>query len=327
MCTQPGQPTDRSPGPGHPARVVSSRTHAARRPSAPAVSLLTLLALGLACSENPVSPRFANGPALGVILVVVTSDGSHAAPDGYAVSLDGGTLHAVGNADTLAFRGLPPSQRAYTVRMHSIPAHCVLFDGGSHSVQIVPGRVETVHFRVTCMAPGTGALRARMTTPGVGQYSLRVGDGSVRFPLGGEVRFTDLDPGVHDLHVDIAQCPPNGDPPDRVTVLAAHISEVRLTAPCVLGRLIVHVMTTGSNFDPGGYLVQVVPESAGFYCYDCFGGAIGTSGSIQFDIPPGQYDIWLDGVSVNCTVAAPTLRTVTIESRTEARIGFAVTCV
>lgn len=296
-------------------------------PRARALPLLALAATGLlSCTGDLYGPRLETVTPLGNVRVTVVTAGSRRSPDGYAVSLDAGTLFPLADGDTVIFRGLAHGTR-HTVSLLSVPANCVLFEGGIRLVQIEVARSADVEFVVTYMAPGTGALRTRMTTPGVTQHSIRLDGGSGRATTAGELRITDVEPGVHVLRVDVAQCPVNEDQPPPLSVLASHISEVTLTATCVLGDVVVQVETTGQNFDTGGYLLQLAPPEDPFCYYLCTERAVGTVSSTRVSgLPPYTYRVGLTGVSANCAVAPPTERSITVISGAEVKLAFAVVC-
>ena len=80
--------------------------------------------------------------------------------------------------------------------------------------------------------------------------------------------------------------------------------------------LSVSVNTTGVDPDADGYYVSIPGANR----------PVGASGAAQFDgLEPGEYDVLLGGVAMNCTVTSPNPRHVTITSSSQ-NVVFDVAC-
>ena len=121
-------------------------------------------------------------PSSGSLQVTTTTSGAPPDPDGYSVSVDGGTAQAVAVAASVTFGGLEPKN--HSVRLAGLAANCQVQGENPRDVTVVAGETATTTFTVTC-APTTGTLEltvsglpagtdAAVTVSGPGGFSAAV---------------------------------------------------------------------------------------------------------------------------------------------------------
>jgi hypothetical protein len=86
-----------------------------------------------------------------------------------------------------------------------------------------------------------------------------------------------------------------------------------------IGEVEVTVVTTGATPDPDGYTVTVDHSQ---------NRSVAINASVTFkDLPTGEHEVELSGVTANCAVASPNPQTVTVPAGGTASTAFAVRCV
>src|SRR3954454_19729052 len=99
--------------------------------------------------------------------------------------------------------------------------------------------------------------------------------------------------------------------------IVACSSDGSVNVPSQSGFLEITTTTTGTEIDPDGYAVQFDAQD---------GGTVGSSSTMQIDVPPGDHTVQLTGLAPNCTVSGETLRSVSVEAAQTIPLTFAVTC-
>jgi WD40 repeat protein len=125
---------------------------------------------------------------------------------------------------------------------------------------------------------------------------------------------------------DVApNCVIQGDSSRAATIEAEdQVVDVTFTGTCVrLGGVRVTVVTTGSDPDPDGYSIALLPVSAPY------SGAqqVTTSAAATFTrVAPGGYRVQLGGVAANCGVAGVNPRAFTVPSGDTVGVSVEVAC-
>ncbi len=79
----------------------------------------------------------------------------------------------------------------------------------------------------------------------------------------------------------------------------------------------VSVATTGEDPDPDGYTIRLGADER----------EVGPSGSVSFDnLPPGSYEVILDGIAANCSAEDGPSATVTVTETGGGAVSFGVVC-
>ncbi|MEJ7760312.1 MAG: hypothetical protein WKF55_12075 [Gemmatimonadaceae bacterium] len=128
-----------------------------------AALLLSAAVLSLGCGDS-------TGPATGAVAVSVSTTGAAVDldPDGYSLSIDGGTGQAVAVNSAVTLADLPPGN--HLVRLDGLAPNCSIQGSNPRSVDVIAGRegrsTVSVSFSVTCI-PRSGSMRITITTTGV----------------------------------------------------------------------------------------------------------------------------------------------------------------
>src|SRR3954471_13107497 len=99
--------------------------------------------------------------------------------------------------------------------------------------------------------------------------------------------------------------------------IVACSSDDSVNVPSQSGFLEITTTTTGTEIDPDGYAVQVDAQD---------GGTVGSSATMQIDVPPGDHTVQLTGLAPNCSVSGENPRQVSVTTGATATVDFAVTC-
>ena len=109
-------------------------------PSSPRTWLATALAL------NPPS-----SPATGNLTVSTSTTGANLDPNGYTVTVDGGSPQAIGINASVSYLNLTAGN--HTVAISGVAANCTVSGGTSRTVSVPSGGTATTTFSVSCNAP------------------------------------------------------------------------------------------------------------------------------------------------------------------------------
>lgn len=127
------------------------------------VAILRLAAVGLlgACGAG----RDLTVSDAGELTVTVATGGEQVDPDGYTLSLDGGSAVAVTAADTLALGELDPG--THRLELGGLAANCFVAGVNPLTVTVVAGSSTKAAFDVSCAATtGSGRVVVRVVTTG-----------------------------------------------------------------------------------------------------------------------------------------------------------------
>ncbi|HXG70845.1 MAG TPA: hypothetical protein VNJ04_09575, partial [Gemmatimonadaceae bacterium] len=102
-----------------------------------------LLALPLAaCSDSP------SGPSSGALRVAVVSTGVEIDPNGYTISVDGGTNQTIASNGAVVFGGLAVGE--HTVGLGELAGNCTVSGANPQNVRVTGVDTVTAFFQVAC---------------------------------------------------------------------------------------------------------------------------------------------------------------------------------
>ncbi len=268
------------------------------------------------------------GPTTGDLTVSTSTTGSNIDPDGYTVTVDGGTSQAIGANGSVTFSGLAAG--SHSVALSGVAANCTVSGGTSQTVTVPSGGTASASFAISCAATSTnGSLTVTTSTTGSNLdpdgYTVVVDNGAASQPIpdNGSVTFTGP-AGDHTVGLSgvAANCTVSGANPRTVTVPAGGTTSTTFAVTCAAtsttGNLTVTTSTTGSNLDPDGYTATVDGAASQ---------PITDNGTVTFSgLAAGSHTVVLSGVAANCTVSGGTSQTVTVPSGGTASASFAISC-
>src|SRR6266566_3203629 len=99
----------------------------------------------------------------GNLTVSTSTTGSSLDPDGYTVTVDGGSPQAIGTNASVSYTNL--SAGTHTVAISGVAANCPVSGGTSRTVSVPSGGTATTTFSVSCTTP-PGNLTVSTSTTG-----------------------------------------------------------------------------------------------------------------------------------------------------------------
>ncbi|MFL5954844.1 MAG: hypothetical protein ACJ76I_12135, partial [Gaiellaceae bacterium] len=257
----------------------------------------------------------------GDLAVTTATTGVELDPDGYTVSVDGGTAQAISINGSATFAALTAG--SHTVTLSALAPNCTVSGANPRTVTAVAGTTTTSNFAVSCAAT-TGDLTVSATTTGSDLdpdgYAVTIDGGAPKaITVNGTAAFPGLAPGSHS--VALTGLAPNctTTSPQTATIVAGTTTSASFTITCVTthGDLAVTTTTSGVELDPDGYAVAVDGGAAR---------PVGVNGSVTFTaLAAGSHTLTLSGLSANCA-AAGNPQTVTVLAGTTTTAAFSVTC-
>ena len=261
---------------------------------------------------------------VGTIYVTNTTYGSGADPDGYLITIDGGTPRRVARGMTTEFPNVAPG--VHTVTLSDLADGCIPEGAGSREVIITAGAGAVAPFFITCAGSGP-ALVVTTATTGTeidsDGYVVVIG-GTVQRTVGsnGSFPLAGITQGV--LTVTLTGLAPNcgliGSTTRQVVLHAwGDVAfEVLCGASSARGTLVITTTTTGSEPDPDGYVATIFGSPSQ---------SIGPAQSIETEVFEGTHRVRLDGLSSNCElVDRSPQRDVVVQRGTSTVVRFDVTC-
>ena len=282
--------------------------------SSPSTWLATVLTLNPAVSG-----------ATGTLTASTSTTGSSLDPDGYTVTVDGGSPQAIGINASVRYANL--SAGSHSVALSGVAANCTVTGGNTQTVSVPAGGTVTASFAVSCSATTTGNLTVSTSTSGSSLdpdgYTVTVDGGSPQaVGINASVSYPNLSAGNHSVAISgvAANCTVSGGNTQTVTVPTGGTVTASFAVSCVTppGNLTVSTSTTGANLDPNGYTVTVDGVSPQ---------AIGINASVSYtNLSAGTHTVAISGVAANCTVSGGTSRTLSVPSGGTATTTFSVSC-
>ena len=270
----------------------------------------------------------------GALTVTAPTSGAELDPNGYSVLVDEtcddyycyyawtGRVSANG---AVTIPGL--SVGAHTVRLDDVDSNCTLAGANPRTATVPPGDTVEVAFAITCVA--RGSVEVAVTTTGADQdpngYTVVLNGNSVgTIPVNGTRTIVALLPGDYQVGLQgvAGNCTVGAPNPRTVTVASGATTPVAFAVTCIaLGAIQITAATTGVDLDPNGYNVLADGPGGG-------SGTVAANGTITFSgLPPGEYQMTVNGVTVNCDLAGQNPRPVTVTSGATTPVTLDVACV
>src|SRR5881394_1219506 len=260
----------------------------------------------------------------GNLTVSTSTTGSSLDPDGYTVTVDGGSPQSIGINASVSYTNL--SAGNHTVAISGVAGNCSVSGGTSRTVNVPSGGTGSTTFSVSCSTP-SGNLTVSTSTTGSSLdpdgYTATVdGATSQAVATNGSVTFTGLSAGSHSVVLSgvAGNCSVSGGNTQTVNVPSGGTASTTFSVNCsaTTGNLTVSTSTTGSNLDPDGYTVTVDGGASQ---------AVATNGSVTFTgLSAGSHSVVLSGVAGNCSVSGGNTQTVNVPSGGTASTTFSVNC-
>jgi WD40 repeat protein len=140
---------------------------------------------------------------------------------------------------------------------------------------------------------------------------------------GGTVRFEGVAAGSHSVALEglASNCSVTGANPRSIEVRGGEVAQLEFSVACLsqFGSVVVRSVTTGTDLDPDGYTVDLVPHVSP--------GAIGANDSLVFEnVPLGAYGIELRDVALNCLVVPVPLASVLVRAEAVTLVDLRLGC-
>jgi PKD domain len=263
-------------------------------------------------------------PPPGSLTVTTNTTGADLDPNGYTVTVDGGTSQSIATTGSVTFNNLSPT--THTVTLSDIASNCSVTGGSSHTVNITSGGTATTAFSVSCTAT-TGGITVTTTTTGSSLpsgYSVAV-DGGAGQPIAinTSVTISGLTPSSHTVVLSgvPTNCSVTNGTSRTVTVAAGGNASASFAISCTAlpGNLTVSTSTTGQSIPSSGYTVTLDGATSR---------AIGTTDNTTFTgLTAASHTVVLSGVPSNCAVTnGASSRTVDVPAGGSSSVSFNVTC-
>src|SRR5207302_563778 len=98
----------------------------------------------------------------GDLTVSASTTGATLVPDGYTVTVDGGSPQAIGINASVSYTNLSASN--HTVAISGVATNCTVSGGPSRTVSVPSGSTATTTFSVSCVTPPGNLTVATSTT-------------------------------------------------------------------------------------------------------------------------------------------------------------------
>jgi hypothetical protein len=180
------------------------------------------------------------GPTMGTLEITTSTTGENQDPDGYTVTVDGGTGQPIGPSSTLTLTTV--TSGVHRVELGAVAPNCTVSGSNPRNATVSAGETTQVAFTIACTAaaPETGALRVSVATsggsPDADGYSLALdGGAAVSLTINGNHTFPDLAVGAHSVQLGglAGNCSVSGDNPRSVSVSAGATATVSFEVSCV----------------------------------------------------------------------------------------------
>jgi hypothetical protein len=266
---------------------------------------------------------------VGSIRVTVATTGSPADPNGYQVTLDGGTGQHVDADGSVRITDVPAGSHA--VALGDIATNCNVTGGPTREVTVTTGATAEVRFAVICSDTGGGSGSILVTTETSGSdldpdgYSVLInGDALGSVPATGQQTIQGLAPGSYIVQLDgvAGNCHIAGNNARGVTVVDGQSSPVNYSITCdalppETGSIHITTNTNGAEPDDDGYDVAVDGSPSQH---------VTSNGEVTINnLIAGEHQVQLSGVAGNCTVENNP-RTVQVSAGSTTEVAFAIQC-
>src|SRR6266480_3233964 len=173
----------------------------------------------------------------GNLTVNTSTSGSNLDPDGYTVTVDGGSQQALGINGSVTYTNLAAAN--HTLAIAGVASNCTVSGGASQTVSVPAGGTATATFTVTCTTP-VGNLTVSASTSGSSLdpdgYTVTVDGGSPQpLAINGSVSYTNLTAGNHTVAISgvASNCTVSGGTSRTVSVPSGGTATTTFTVSCV----------------------------------------------------------------------------------------------
>jgi len=170
----------------------------------------------------------------GNLTVSTSTTGSSLDPDGYTVTVDGGSPQSLGINASVSYTNLAAGN--HTVAISGVATNCTVSGGTSRTVSVPSGSTATTSFSVTCTTP-PGNLAVSTSSSGANipnSYTVTVdGSQSQTVASTGSVTFTNLSAASHTVVLAVpSNCTVSGGASRTVTVPSGGTATLSYSVSC-----------------------------------------------------------------------------------------------
>jgi WD40 repeat protein len=272
----------------------------------------------------------------GIVRVTIRTTGVPLDPDGYRLSVDGGSPQLVpANGDvTLA----DIREGGHTLTLSDVASHCVVGGTSQNNVTVLFAGTTQSQFSIVCT--GKGTLKITSTTTGVDVdadgYFVNVYSATDYYgpsygasvSANGSVSIPDIVAGVYGLSLGglASNCKLSGTNPNEIVIEHQATTSATVNVVCAgKGTLRITSTTTGVDPDPDGYSVHLYskPDNYG----NSYSAGVPVNGSVSVtNIVAGAYTLVVDGWAANCELSGASPRDIVIGEQVTTETAVNVVC-
>jgi hypothetical protein len=172
----------------------------------------------------------------GDLAVNASTSGSNLDPDGYTVTVDGGSGQAIGVNGSVTFANLAAGN--HTVALSGVATNCTVSGANPQTVGVTAGTTTSTSFSVTCVIPPGNLTVSTSTTGGnldPDGYTVSV-DGGAGSAIGvnSSTTFTNLSAGNHTVQLSgvASNCAVNSGNPQTINVPSGGTAPATFAVSC-----------------------------------------------------------------------------------------------
>lgn len=289
-------------------------------------SLASVLAPALiifAACEDPAEPV-----APGSIEIVVVTSGQDIIRNTLQVTVGDAIVRSLDSGRVTIIDVMPG---VYTVRVEGTSENCQITGTNPRSVTVESHRITVITFAMACTAR-VGSVRVTTTTTGSdpdpdGYLATVIGGPSLAVGSSGTITIDNVREGQRLVTLGgvADNCEIAGSDTSAVTVPLGASVDVAFSLHCfAFGALEVTVTTTGAEFAPDGYVVDVEAASIAFArSLDLDPNETATFDRLR---PATDYRVALEQIPLNCVIAGTNPVTVAVTAASTTTVAFDVSC-
>jgi Tol biopolymer transport system component len=196
----------------------------------PAV-IATMMGAGCGTGDDMVEP-----PALGALIVTITTTGADPDPDGYGLRVDQASDRVVGVNEATTFEELPVG--SHEVALSGLAGNCQINGDNPRTITVEAGVTTQLAFAVSCSGLTATVIITTTTTGFLADPDgyLVTADAGAERPLGtqGSITLSGLAPGPHSFTLGgvATNCSVSGDNPVVLTLQAGTTTTLAFSVAC-----------------------------------------------------------------------------------------------
>ena len=263
--------------------------------------------------------------------------GSDPDPDGYSVTVDGGTPYTLAPNETLTLAGFPAGDHTVLLDASTVAVNCTVNSTNPQTVTVPQGGTGTATFAVSCV-PLEGDLDVTTSTTGsdldADGYTFSVDGGAAQaIGINETITLTGLSEGDHSVLLDAstiaANCTLNSTNPQTVSVPFGGTGTATFDVSCdpvAQGQLQVGTIKVsgGPHTDPDGVTITATPLAGGTPV-SITGLAINASHTFS-GLSAGSWSVSLSSLSANCRLESANPVNVSVSGGGLATHLFSIHC-